>query len=565
MFIFRLIKKFRIIRRFNKILLVFFRAGFSAFIESAGFGKHIHPLRKLSGQKNVAASELPGKMRKAFEDLGPVFVKFGQILSTRSDLLPPEYIQELSKLQANVAPFSYREARQVLESSLGKSVEEAFHKFETKPFASASLGQVYRAELKSGETVAVKVQRPKAKEQIHLDTEVLLTLAHILEKRVEAIRKYNLIEIIQEFRRWTLNELDYRKEATNCEIFTNFFKDDPNIHGPKVFWEYSGESVLTLEFVDCYSLADVVEGRAKKKFNKKALAKHIADSFIRQFFEYGFFHADPHPGNIFVLKDSKILFLDFGMVGLMDDALTSLGAAMFLALIQRDVENLVTLLAKLEARYGDSKDESGTEKTVKLNSLRKELNVLVMQWSVTGQAGQFTKLMSEILRAAVRNGITVPTDLSMLGKSIITLDVVVKKLDGNFSIAQWEAPMVEKIVSRKISKKRFAANAKNAALVLEDLLKKLPDSTAAIVENIESGKFGMEVNRGQLAEYEHLLNANSKINSYGTLLSAAIIASALIYQVKDLPRILGLSVAQIGLYGSLFLVLLYLISNRKKG
>jgi ubiquinone biosynthesis protein len=173
--------------------------------------------------------------------------------------------------------------------------------------------------------------------------------------------------------------------------------------------------------------------------------------------------------------------------------------------------------------------------------------------------------MSEILRTAVRNGITVPTDLSMLGKSIITLDVVVKKLDTNFSIAQWEAPMVEKIVSRKISKKRFTANAKNAALVLEDLLKKLPDSTAAIVENIESGKFGMEVNRGQLAEYEHLLNANSKINSYGTLLSAAIIASALIYQVKDLPRILGLSVAQIGLYGSLFLVLLYLISNRKKG
>ncbi len=227
MFLINLIRKIKVIKRFNKIVLVFFHVGFGVLISSIGLGKHIHPFRKFREKETVKNSELPKKLKQAFETLGPVFVKFGQILSTRSDILPKEYIQELEKLQTKVQPFAFNQAKRSIEENLGGSIENIFKNFENTPFASASLGQVYRAELKSGEKVAVKVQRPGAKEQIKLDTQVLLILAHLVEKYEPETKKYNFFEVIQEFRRWTLNELDYRKEATNCEIFSNFFKKIP--------------------------------------------------------------------------------------------------------------------------------------------------------------------------------------------------------------------------------------------------------------------------------------------------------------------------------------------------
>ncbi len=323
--------------------------------------------------------------------------------------------------------------------------------------------------------------------------------------------------------------------------------------------------MLTLEYVDGFSLNQFIEVQAEVKIKGNQLARHIADSFVKQFFEYGFFHADPHPGNIFILKDGKILFLDFGLVGFLDDTLTSLGAAMFLSLIQKDIENLVTLLVKMENRYDEKKDSQDSTNIVRVNNLRKDLNILVLQWSNTGQAGQFTKLLADLLKVAASNGINVPVDFSMLAKAIVTLDVVVKRLDPDFDIAEWEKPMVEKIISRKLKGKHLQSRVKNIGMVLEDLFKKLPDSTATIVENIEKGRFGMEVDPRQLIEYEKLLDTNSKVNSYGTVLAAIIIASALIYQAQNQPHFFGFSLAQIGLYGSLVLVLLFLISNKKKG
>ena len=560
-FIFRLIQKYRVIMRFNKILLVFLKAGFGALIYKFGFHRHINPLRRM-GKPEADASILPVKFREALETLGPVFVKFGQILSTRSDILPKEYIIELEKLQSSVAPFPFKDAKGIIEKNFGKPVHILFKRFEEKPFASASLGQVYKAELTTGEKVAVKVQRPKAKQNIKLDTQVLLMLAHLIDKHVPEARGYNLINVVQEFSKWTLNELDYRKEATNCEIFNNFFKEDPNIYAPKIYWDYTRDSVLTLEYVDGWSLKEVITGKAKLgKLTHKQLAHNIADSFVKQFFDYGFFHADPHPGNIFVLENGHILFLDFGMVGFLDDKLTGIGAAAFLAIIQKDVENLVALLLKIEENYDEKADSAEARDLVRINSLRKDLNQLILQWSIGEQSGNFTRLLFEVLSTAVKNGINVPTDMTMLSKAIITLDVVVKQLDREFRMDTWEQPMVEKIIGRKLKGEKIRGRIQNIGLVVEDLIGRLPDSTASIVSNLERGRFGMEINQKQLLDYERLLNANSHASSYGTVLAAVVIASALIYQAKGQPEIWGLSVAQIGLYGSFILIVLYLLSN----
>ncbi len=479
-------------------------------------------------------------------------------------MLPAAYIQELEKLQYEVKVFAFADAKKIVEKNLGKPLEELFEKFEKVPFASASLGQVYKANLKTGEQVAVKVQRPKAKEQIVVDMQVLLILAHFIENHSQRAKEHSLVGVVSEFQRWTINELDYRKEATNCEIFKNFFKEDPNIYSPKVYWDYSAESVLTLEFIDGVSLGDVVAGRTKKKFNNKLVAHRLADSFIRQYFEYGYFHADPHPGNIFVLPGNKLMFLDFGMVGYLDSQLTAMAAGAFLALLQRDVEKIVVIFLQVGQTYDDKAQNKDIREFVNVNSLRKEINQIVLQWASTGKAGEFTKLFYHIVEAAVRNGIAVPIDLTLFCKSILTLDAVAHGLDPKLKIEEWEKPLVEKIILERFKTEKVKDRAQNTALALDELLKRLPESTANIVNNLERGHFGMEINASQLLEYERLLNANSKFRTYGTFWAAVVIGAALIYQSGTHPIAWKITLPGWGLYLGLGLVVLFFIRVRSK-
>ncbi len=565
MFLYRLYQKFIVVKRFNYILLIFFKAGFSVFLSQIGLKKHIPVAHRLDARpKKIKEDILPIKFRETLERLGPIFVKFGQILSTRSDLLPPAYIKELEKLQYEVKPFAFSDAKKIAEKNLGESLSGLFLKFETTPFASASLGQVYKAKLKTGEQVAVKVQRPNAKSQIVVDMKVMLMLAHLIERHSQEAKDHDLVGIVSEFQRWTINELDYRKEATNCEIFKNFFKEDSNIYSPKVYWDYSAESVLTLEYIDGVSLGDVVAQRTKKKINNKLVAHRLADSFIRQYFEYGYFHADPHPGNIFVLPGNKLMFLDFGMVGYLDSQLTAMAAGAFLALLQRDVEKIVDIFLQVGQTYDDRAQNKDIRELVNVNGMRKEINQVVLQWASTGKAGEFTKLFYNIVEAAVKNGIAVPVDLTLFCKSILTLDAVAHDLDPDLKIEEWEKPLVEKIILERFKAEKIKDRAQGAALALDELLKRLPESTASIVNNLERGHFGMEINASQLLEYEHLLNANSKFRTYGTFWAAVIIGAALIYQSGTHPIAWKVTLPGWGLYLALGLVVLFFLRVRSK-
>lgn len=407
----------------------------------------------------------------------------------------------------------------------------------------------------------MKVQRPKVKDQIQLDTEVLLMLAHFAEKYIPAAKDYSPLEIVQEFRRWTLNEIDYRKEAANCEVFRTFFKNDVHIYGPKVFWDYSTDSVLTLEYIEGESLGKIMSGMTSEKVDKKLVAHRIGESFIRQYFEYGYFHADPHPGNLFVVKNNNLVFLDFGMVGYLDQRLTSLASGMFLALIQRDAENLVTLALQIEESYDERAENEDVQQIVKVNALRKELNELLVQWPSSDEAGRFTRLFFDVVNAAIKNGFAVPVDLIMLSKSVMTLDIVMKELDPSINLEQWEGAMVQKILKEKFKTKRVKSQIQNTSIILDDLLKTLPESTARIINNLEKAKFGKGTELKDLLEYEQLLNASHRMNNYAILIAALIIGSTLIYQVRDQPKIMGLTLSHFGLYTGLILLVLFLITN----
>ena len=559
------IEQIKVIKRFNHILFAFLRLGLGYLVYEAGFSRHIHFLRRFRySQPQKDSKQLAENLRKTLEVLGPIYVKFGQILSTRSDFLPLDYIKELEQLQSKVLPFSYQEALYIIEKNFEKPINQIYKTFGKKPFASASLGQVYKASLKTGEQVAVKVQRPGAKEQIKIDIKVLYIFAHLVEKYLPSAKDYNLKGIIDEFTKWTMNELDYRKEAANCEIFSDFFKEDTHIYGPKVYWDYSTESVLTLEYVDGYSLNEVIAGKVKVK--RSEIAHRIADAFIKQCFDYGFFHADPHPGNIFVIQKEKLMFLDLGMVGFLDNRLAGIATSIFLSLLQKDIDNIITLFLQIEQNYNLDAKNKNLNELVDVNALRKELNQLIIQWPMSSrQSGGFTKLFYELMNAAIRNGISVPTDLVMLSKAIVTLDRVILDLDPKFNLAKWEEPLVEKIIEKRLASKNIKSKTQNAALVFEDLLQKLPESSAGILANLEKSRMGMELNHEQLLEYERLLNTNSKLSTYGTLLAAVVIAAALVYDSVRQPVFGGLTFPQIVLIGAGILITIFFISNFRKG
>lgn len=316
--------------------------------------------------------------------------------------------------------------------------------------------------------------------------------------------------------------------------------------------------------MDGESLGDILANRAKQKVNKKLIAHRLADSFIKQYFDYGYFHADPHPGNIFVLPGNKLMFLDFGMVGLLDSQLTALASGAFLALVQRDVEKIVTILVQIEENYDERAQTKDVRDMVNVNSLRKEITQIVLQWSSVGKSGQFTKLFYDVMEAAVKNGVSVPVDLTLFSKSIVTLDSVACELDPGLKIEEWEEPLVEKIVIGRFKSDKLKDRAQSAAMAIDELLKKLPDSTASIVSNLERGRFGMEVNAEQLIDYEKLLNANARFSTYGTFFAAVIIAVALIYQSGSHPLQWKYTIPGWGLYLGIILIILFFLRVRRK-
>src|SRR3989344_8892500 len=252
-------------------------------------------------------SDLPRRLRLAMENLSGAFIKLGQLLSLRADLIPKEYADEFSKLQDEVKPFKFEKVREIIESELKKPLSDIFLKFDSSPIAAASVGQVHKAMLNNGKIVAVKVQRPNIEKIFETDIALLYHLAVLLEKHYPELKDYNFMEIVKEFEEYTKNELDYLHEARNIDIFYNNFKND-KIKIPKVYWNHTSKRVLTMEFIKGVKITDVEK-------NRPYYVKQLVESYLKQTMEYGVFHADPHPGNVFVTSEHSLALLDFGIVG----------------------------------------------------------------------------------------------------------------------------------------------------------------------------------------------------------------------------------------------------------
>jgi ubiquinone biosynthesis protein len=373
----------------------------------------------------------PQRACRTLERLGPTFVKFGQFLSVRPDLVPAAYCTEFRKLQDDVPPFAYAKVREELACELGRDPGEVFHEFEETPVAAASVAQVHRARLSSGEEVAVKIQRPKVRERMEEDILIMLFLAHMLERLAPSLRKNRLVMLVHEFSRWTARELDFRHEAQNALLSAHHLAGYPGVRIPRVFLPHCTERLLVMEFVHGRNILSADPAT----FDRRGVARRIADSMLKQIFVDGFFHGDPHAGNIFLLPTGEIAYVDFGIVGYLAPRMRDWAFEILYAMSRVDIPGVID--AVLELCDAD-------EETVDIPAYRREMNEILVDLHIAKFARiPFTMLMQRFLNTSLEFGLAVPPDFVVMSKAITTLEGTCTSLDPDIRIADCLRPFVE--------------------------------------------------------------------------------------------------------------------------
>ena len=347
-------RTYRNLGRYREILAILFKYGFGEIIDALKIEQYLEiSLQMLFKKqpKNLDKLSRPQRIRLALEELGPTFIKFGQILSTRPDLIPYEYAKELEKLQDDVPPFEYHEARRQVWEDFGKSLDDVFSYFEEKPLAAASIGQVHRARLEGGEEVVVKVQRPNIRKIIETDLEIMLHLGYLMERHLMEFEIQHPTRLISVFARTIEKEINYKIEAANIERFGRQFLDDETIYIPKVYHDLTTRHILTMEYVDGIKVSDI-ETLEKEGYDLKEIADRGSVLLMSQFFVHGFFHADPHPGNILILPENVICYVDFGMMGRISRRERQDFADLIMHIVRRNEKRVVDVILRMVETHG---------------------------------------------------------------------------------------------------------------------------------------------------------------------------------------------------------------------
>lgn len=475
--------------RLRQVLAVMARHGFGYWLVRMGLDKYASP-----GTRGMAMSEADSqaldqltwevRVRQCCEELGPTFVKLGQVAATRPDLVPMSLIFELRRLQDNVAPFSWDEVKATVETELGRPVESCFARFDQKPIAAASIGQVHRAALLDGREVVVKVQRPGLDQTIRTDLDLVLMMARTIEERVPESVPFRPVDAINEFARNLRRETDFLNELENIERFRKNFADDPRLHLPVTHPELSTRRILTMEFIDGFKVTN------REKLAEHGISgQHIAEAgtqiFIRSIFEHGFFHGDPHPGNFFILPDGRIALIDFGMMGSVDrDTIDDL-LSFLVALLLSDTEMLVTQFIDLGL----------VDDTVNVRAMQGEVAEIMARYNGRTLAqldiGQF---IAEVFETVVRYHVRMPVELILIGKSISTIEGIAQEIYPEFNPLEAIRPHLVELYARRMLDPK--THSRRLYRVLHDyggLLRVLPGEIRGVLRRIKAGDLTLNV------------------------------------------------------------------------
>lgn len=472
------------VKRKAQIAKILAKHGFGFLVEKSGLGRFV-PFHWgiLGHQKREHRYSAPEHLRMAFEELGPTFIKLGQILSTRPDLIPEEYVVELASLQDRIPPCPTQEIISVIEEELRRPLDELFSEFDEKPLASASIGQVHRARLKNGTEVVVKVQKPGVEKQIKEDLEILEELTKKLSSHWEMAQRWDLEGLYEEFAYVLRNELDYEREGRNAETFRKNFLRDGYIHIPQVFWEYTTSKVLVMEKLRGVKFTEV-EKIKELGYKPKEVAQRGATIYMNMFFRDGFFHGDPHPGNFLVLEDGRIGMVDFGMVGILDDIMRINLVQLLYGITKNEMSLVMDALYDLGIR-GEPKKE---------NMLRKEFEVLFSYYFLKplGEI-KLSRVVNEIFRMTYCYRINLPSDLFLLLKTIGMAEGLLMRLDPDFRMINMAKPYVAKSKRVLASPKFIARQTEKNLLLISKMLLQSPEKFKRFTSMLESGKLEFSI------------------------------------------------------------------------
>ncbi|WP_188774221.1 ABC1 kinase family protein [Paenibacillus hunanensis] len=545
--------------RYREIAMALMRHGFGYMVEEMGLNRMLSIPLKLARRDVHGIRTVGERIRLVLEELGPTFIKLGQLASTRSDLLPENIIEELVKLQDQVPPFAGEEARQIIELELGLSIEDMLESFQEEPVAAASIGQVHLGKLHSGELVAIKVQRPGVARIVQRDLEILQDLIGIAKRHMDWVSQYNISEIIDEFSKSMRAELDYNVEGRNMERLGQNFANDRRIRIPKTFWNYTSARVLTMEFVDGIHMGKPDE-IVQQGLQLPDVAQRLVDSMLQQIFIDGFFHADPHPGNLLALRDGRVAYLDFGMMGRLNSDTKNGLASFVIAMLRKNTDSMVRAILRL----GFVPDD------IDIAAMRGELERLRDQYyEVPFSQINLGEALNEMFAIIRTFRIDIPSDLALLGKALITLEGVIGRLDPNLSIVKMAEPFGRRLLGERYSPKRLRERITDGALQAIEVLTDLPRQTSELSRVIRSGKLKVEVNVPELGELLHKMDQIVNRLAFSiVLLAFCIIMVGLIIgsSLRDQSPILwGLPVVEIGFSIATLMVLWLLFAIFKSG
>lgn len=530
--------------RFDEIIKIFRKYDFDKVLGQTTRNK-ISPFRNEADNKELLKEDFPIRLRLMLQELGTTFIKFGQLLASRPDLVGEKISEELSQLHDDNPPVSYEEIKELIEDQLGGSLNEFFVEFSEKSLATASIAQVHVAKLHSGEKVAVKVQKPNIEDIVETDLSIMKFIANESDRFDTGFKHLNLPAVIHEFDRSIHKEMDFDNELMNIRHLNDNFKYNDKIIVPVIYPDYSTEKVLTMEYVEGVKLSEVIAGD-DPKYNKILIADRIVRAYLKQIFLDGFFHADPHPGNIFITDDNAVCFIDFGMMGILDDEFRQDLAELMINFSDHNIDGLINQLIRMDIL---------NEKT-DINILKSDLNDLFAKYYGM-ELSRFNGIIEDLLFLMQKYEVRLPNEFVLMARGLSMVENIALRLDPNINVVEYLKPIATKLIAQRYNPKKMVNNAKNSFFAFEHVLRGLPSLISKTFYKIEEGEVTVNI------EVKHISEIANQL-SLAIIIAALLIGSSLVMLIDVGPRfyempVLGFVGFTISLALGVFTVLRYFI------
>lgn len=523
--------------RMRQVAEVLIRNGLGALAQSLRLTRFVPPwrARRMRTDAQAAGLSMPQRLRRTLEELGPTFIKLGQILSTRPDILPSSYILELSRLLDAAPPVPEAEIVRAIEREWGGPLSQHLLEFDPIPIAAASIGQVHRATLHDGSRVVIKVRRPGIERIVQADLNLLNAQARFLERHSETLRSYALADLVHEFSQALLDELDYTNEGRNVDRLREI-GTEAGVLIPKVYWRLTTRQVITLTDLQGIKLSEI-ETIRQAGYDLAAVATRIVQVYLQMVFTHGIFHADPHPANILVCGD-QIGLVDFGVIGYLTPRIQDDLGDLMLALVRQDADDMVRVIIRMGAA-----DEGGDRAALQRDVRR----LLVRYYDVSLESLPIAQFLGEVMEIAYRHHVRLPADLALLARTVVILEGVTRSLDPSLVLAHYLEPFVTQFVRRRMSVKRILTDSVTTLREIEEMLRVLPRRVESISGQLERGDMTLGVEIRRLNQALGRVEAIGNRISFSVIVAAMIVGSALILLGGESAATFRLPFTEIGL------------------